>query len=297
MTDTYTLAYEACGSYFVATGKMPTVESIKVAIGIKSPTTISTAIKDWKAALAKSMGENKVAIIGIPVDLNDAFVAVWQKAQTASAAGFRERLAELETRQAELDTKAAALSEHTERVNQLVAITEQRYQEEVRLLTKDNSRLAGEVLVLKEAAERHQQRATDAEQALAVMAEQIRHEQLKLQRLETQYDSLHDWTLKRIEEEKERAKQQIQQEMKHLQDETTSSKQALEFIQVKCDQMAKQEKVDQERIISLERSLSDEKVKLAGMVLTEAKYQNELNILQENIRLLTAKGKNNGISK
>jgi len=291
MTDTYTLAYEACGSYFVATGKMPTVESIKEAIGIKSPTTISTAIKDWKTALAKSMGENKVAITGIPVDLNDAFVAVWQKAQTAAAAGFRERLAELEARQAELDMKAVALSEHTERVNQLVAITEQRYQEEVRLLMKDNSRLADEVLVLREAVERYQQRTTKAEQTVAVMAEQIRHEKMKFQRLETQYDSQHDWALKRIEEEKDKVKQQIRQEMKDLQDETTSSKQAFNFIQVKCDQMAKQAKVDQERIIGLERSLSDEKLKLAGMVLNEANYQNELNSLQESIRLLKVKGK------
>jgi DNA repair exonuclease SbcCD ATPase subunit len=297
MTDTYTLAYQACSSYFVATGKMPTVESIKAAIGIKSPTTISTAIKDWKGALAKSMDESRVAITGIPPALKDAFVSVWQQAQTESATTYQERLAQLDAKQALFDTKEKELDADKERMNHLVEITELRYQEEINLLKKETVRLAEESAEFKIEATANLKRATEAEKNSAVYSEQIRQEMEKRKLLEVQYEREHDWSLKRIEEEKDIYRQNTQHEMKRLQGETTRSKQALELIQAKLEQMGNQAKADQERIIGLERSLSDEKVKLASMILNEAKYQNELNAQQEHIRMLMIKPKKSNVSK
>ena len=297
MKDTYTLAYEACGAYFTGTGKMPTVEAIKAQIGIKSPTTISTAIKDWKAALANSIDESKGAIPGIPPALTAAFVAVWQQAQAASAALYRERLTQLETRETQLDAQSKELEADQARTGHLVELTERRCQEEILFLKKELARLAEESAKLREESTLHRNLAADAEKQCAVYAEQIRQETEKVKRLETQYDREHDWSLKRIEEEKENHRKNTEQEMKRLQGETNRNKLALEVSQAKVAQMAHQAMADQERIIGLERSISDEKVKQASLLLNEANYQNEINVLQERMRLLITRGKKNNVSK
>jgi len=297
MKDTYTLAYEACGAYFTGTGKMPTVEAIKAQIGIKSPTTISTAIKDWKATLAKSMDESKATIPGIPPALTAAFVAVWQQAQAASAALYRERLAQLEARETQLDAQAKELEADQARTGHLVELTERRCQEEILFLKKELVRLTEESAKLREESTLHRNLAADAEKQCAVYAEQIRQETEKVKRLETQYDREHDWSLKRIEEEKENHRKNTEQEMKRLQGETNRNKLALEVSQAKVAQMAHQAMADQERIIGLERSISDEKVKQASLLLNEANYQNEINVLQERMRLLITRGKKNNVSK
>jgi hypothetical protein len=297
MKDTYTLAFEACGAYFTGTGKMPTVEAIKAEIGIKSPTTISTAIKDWKAGLAKSMDESKAAIPGIPPALTEAFVAVWQQAQAASTDGYQERLAQLAAREAQLDAQARELEADQARTGHLVELTERRCQEEILFLKKELARLAEESAQLREESALHRNLATAAEKQCAVYGEQIRQETEKLKRLETQYDREHDWSLKRIEEEKENHRKNTEQEMKRLQGETNRSKLALEVSQAKVAQLAHQALADQERIIGLERSLSDEKVKQASLLLNEANYQNEINILQEQLRALKAKHKKSNITK
>ena len=297
MKDTYTLAFEACGAYFTGTGKMPTVEAIKAEIGIKNPTTISTAIKDWKAALANSIDESKGAIPGIPPALTAAFVAVWQQAQAASAALYRERLAQLEARETQLDAQAKELEADQARTGHLVELTERRCQEEILFLKKELVRLTEESAKLREESTLHRNLATDAEKQCAVYAEQVRQETEKVRRLETQYDREHDWSLKRIEEEKENHRKNTEQEMKRLQGETNRNKLALEVSQAKVAQMAHQAMADQERIIGLERSISDEKVKQASLLLNEANYQNEINVLQERMRLLITRGKKNNVSK
>ena len=297
MTDTYTLAYEACGSYFVATGKMPTVESIKAAIGIKSPTTISTAIKDWKAALAKSLEVDRAAIAGIPPALKEAFVAVWQQAQAEATHTHQERLASLDARQALVDAKEKELETEFERTGQLVALTERRCQEEINYLKKEITRLTGENDQLKMDASDNLKLATEAEKNSAVYLEQIRQEMEKLKLLEVQYEREHDWSLKRIEEEKEIYRQNTRHEMKRLKDETTRSKQALELANAKLNQMAVQAKADQERIIGLEREMSNERLKMADLTLNAAKNQKEVNELGDQIKLLTANSKKNSTRK
>jgi chromosome segregation ATPase len=295
MTDTYTLAFGACGAYFTATGKMPTVESIKAEIGIKSPTTISTAIKDWKAALARSLEENQAAIAGIPPGLKDAFVAVWQQAQAESAAAYQERLAGLADREAALAAKERELASEQARTGQLVALTEQRYQEETKALHNETVRLSEEAATLKEAAGQLQQRATDAELAVAVLSEQVRQEQDKVRRLEAQYDGQHTWMLRRIEEEKERHRQHTQHEMARLTSEATRSKQDTELLKAKLDQALAQATAERDRGVGLERELSDLKLKLAGMTLNEAKLQNEINKKDETIRQISLKNQKSNI--
>jgi chromosome segregation ATPase len=144
-------------------------------------------------------------------------------------------------------------------------------------LTEDSRRLT-------EQAERYRALATEVEKDNAVLKETIKQEQDKVQRLEVRYDKEHDWALMRIEEEKDSHRQQTQQEMLRLQAETTRSKQALDLMQAKFDMMSRQQDVNRDRISELERSLSDEKLKIAKLTLNEAKLQKELNSKNERIR-------------
>jgi hypothetical protein len=77
--------------------------------------------------------------------------------------------------------------------------------------------------------------------------------------------------------------------MLRLQAETTRSKQAADLVQAKFDMMSRQQDVNRDRISELERSLSDEKLKLANLTLNEAKLQKELNAKEERIRSLLKK--------
>jgi len=289
MKDTYTLAYEACGAYFTGTGKMPTVEAIKAQIGIKSPTTISTAIKDWKAALAKSMDGSKAAIPGIPPALAAAFVAVWQQAQAASADGYQERLAQLAAREAQLDAQARELEADQARTGHLVELTERRCQEEILFLKKELARLAEESAQLREESTLHRNLAADAEKQCAVYAEQVRQETEKVRRLETQYDREHDWSLKRIEEEKESHRKQTQHEMNRLQSESTRYKQESDMAHAKLEQLAQQTDGYRDTANLLERELAKEKLKLVELALEMANLQSVVNKKDEKIRLLLAR--------
>jgi hypothetical protein len=77
--------------------------------------------------------------------------------------------------------------------------------------------------------------------------------------------------------------------MLRLQAETARSKQAVDLMQAKFDMMSRQQEVNRDQISELERSLSDEKLKMAKLTLNEAKLQKELNAKNERIRSLLNK--------
>ena len=140
--------------------------------------------------------------------------------------------------------KESDLNEEAARIQQLLQLSEQKFQDEIAYLKKENDRLTTDARLLTEQTERYRSIATEAEKENAVLKETIKQEQDKVQRLEIQYDKEHDWALMRIEEEKDHHRQQTQQEMLRLQAETTRSKQALDLIQAKFDMISKQQEVN-----------------------------------------------------
>ncbi len=286
---TYTLAYEACEAFFAETGQMPTIDAIKPIIGVNSPSTISSAIKAWKAALSQTIKKDQGLLPGVPTSLTDTVNALWQHALTEARQVFNERYDELQAQQATLTAKETTLNEESARIQQLLQLTEQKFQDEIAYLIKESERLTEDSRLLTEHAERYRSLATEAEKDNAVLKETIKQEQDKVQRLELRYDKEHDWALMRIEEEKDSHRQQTQQEMQRLQTETTRSKQAADLMQAKFDMLSKQQEVNRDRITELERNLSDEKLKMAKLTLNEAKLQKELNAKNERIRTLVNK--------
>ena len=287
--STYTRAYEACGDFFAETGQMPTIDAIKPLIGVNSPSTISSAIKAWKNDLSQTVKKDQGALPGAPASLTDMVNALWQHALAEARQVFNERHDALQARQADLTAQEAALNEETARVRQLLQLTEQKFQEEIAHLKKEGGRLAEDARLLTEQAGRYRSLATEVEKDNAVLKETIRQEQDKVRRLEIRHDKEHDWALLRIEEEKDSHRQQTQQEMLRLQAETARSKQAADLMQAKFDMLSRQQEVNRDRITELERNLSDEKLKMAKLTLTEAKLQKELNAKNERIRVLVNK--------
>jgi chromosome segregation ATPase len=287
--STYTRAYEACEAFFAETGQMPTIDAIKPIIGVNSPSTISSAIKTWKIALSQTVKKDQGVLPGVPTSLTDTVNGLWQHALTEARQVFNERYDELQAQQAALVAQEAILNEESARSQQLLQLTEQKFQEEIAHLKKESERLTEESRFLTEHAERYRALATEAEKDNAVLKETIKQEQDKVQRLELRYDKEHDWALMRIEEEKDSHRQQTQQEMLRLQTETTRSKQAVDLMQAKFDRMSRQQEVNRDRIGELESSLADEKLKMAKLTLNEAKLQKELNAKNERIRMLVNK--------
>ena len=287
--STYTRAYEACEAFFAETGQMPTIDAIKPIIGVNSPSTISSAIKAWKNDLSQSIKKDQGVLPGVPASLTDTVNALWQQALTEARQVFNEHYDGLQVQQAELVAQEAILNEESARIQQLLQLTEQKFQEEIAHLKKESERLTEDSRLLTEQAERYRTLATEVEKNNAVLKETIKQEQDKVQRLEIQYNKEHDWALMRIEEEKDSHRQQTQQEMLRLQAETTRSKQAVDLMQAKFDRMSRQQEVNRDRISKLERSLSDEKLKMAKLTLNEAKLQKELNAKDERMRSLLNK--------
>jgi chromosome segregation ATPase len=287
---TYTRAYDACEAFFTETGQMPTIDAIKPLIGVNSPSTISSAIKAWKNALSQTIRKDQGVLPGgVPACLTDTINTLWQQALTEARQVFNERYDELQAQQTTLAAKETALNEESARIQQLLHLSEQKFQDEIAYLKKESERLTADSRRLTEQAERYRSLATEVEKENAVLKETIKQEQDKVQRLEIQYDKEHDWALMRIEEEKDNHRQKTQQEMLRLQAETTRSKQDLDLLQAKFDMMVRQQDVSRNSISELERSLSDEKLKMAKLTLNEAKLQKELNAKNERIRLLLIK--------
>ncbi|MDD5581325.1 MAG: DNA-binding protein [Methylobacter sp.] len=287
--STYTRALEACEAFFIDTGQVPTIETIKPLIGVNSPSTISSAIKDWKRALATTIKTDQGALPGVPAALTDALQGCWQLALAEARQVFTEKVDELQAQQAALADQDAALKVEAERMQQVLQFAEQAYQDKITHLSKDNDRLSAETQRLTEQSEYYRSQATAVEKTHAVLTETIRQEQDKVQRLEIHYDKEHDWALMRIEEEKDNHRLQTQQEMRRCQAETQRSQQALELLQAKYAMAITINEQNRDRITELERNLSNEKLKLAEVTLQAAHLQKELNNKDERLRLMEAK--------
>jgi hypothetical protein len=288
--NTYTLAYEACELYFSETGLMPTIEAIKSNICINSPTTISTAIKDWKQALSQSLKSNQTNP-ALPKSLMDAMLNIWELSLSEVRNALHDKAIELQEKQSELESRENALNDETKHVQQILILTEQNYQEKINQLKSEIDRLIGESISIAAQTEHLRFSAIEFEKSNAVLTEQIRQEQDKYCRLEVLYEKEHEWAIKRIEEEKNSYKEQVQYEMQRMQSEIARNKQANELLQAKFNLTASQADEYRNKITELERNITEEKLKVAGLALNEAKIQNILSAKEVQIKTLLNKSR------
>jgi len=230
---------------------------------------------------------------GVPATLTEAVNACWQQALEEARLVFNEKTKELAAKQAALTAQEAALREEAARLEPLLLMTQERYQEEIQQLKAEIERLVSETRRLLEQSVSDRSLVTELEKANAVLSETIRQEQDKLQRLKTQYNNEHDWALIRIEEEKDRLRLQTQQELSRCQAESQRNQRALVILQAKFDRQASINEQQRERISALERHHANDQLKMAKVTLQTAQLQNELNNKNERIRLLEVKPSKN----
>jgi chromosome segregation ATPase len=281
--STHTLAYDACEAFFLETGLMPTIEAIKSIIEINSPTTISNAIKDWKQALSQSVKRNQNANPNAPDVLINAINGIWEQALLEAQNALQQHAVELEKTQNALAQKENALNDEEKHIRHLVQLTEQKYQEEIVYLKKELNRVLTDSTALTEQGERFRTLASEHDKKNAILNEQLRQEQEKYSRLEKQYENEHSWSLKRIEEEKNNYKQQVQNDMSRLQSEASRNRQSNELLQAKLELVIDQLSDERNKALDLERNLANEKLKLAGFALNEANLQKALREMEAQI--------------
>jgi hypothetical protein len=170
--STYTRAYEACEQFFAETGQMPTIDAIKPVIGVNSPSTISSAIKAWKNALSQTIRKDQGLLPGVPASLTDTVNALWQQALAEARQVFNERYDELQAQQATLIAKETVLNEESARIQQLLHLSEQKFQDEIAYLKKESDRLTADASRLAEQTERYRALATEVETENAVLNHQ-----------------------------------------------------------------------------------------------------------------------------
>jgi chromosome segregation ATPase len=287
--STYSKAYEACETFFLETGQMPTIEAIKPLIGVNSPSIISSAIKSWKNDLSQTVRNQQGPEPGIPKSVMTAVTELWAQALTEAKDSIKTKSDELDAQQAAIDQLSVELKAEADRVGQLLKVTEEKFQEEVTYLKKENLRLTTESLQAIEQLNTFRATVTAVDKKNAVLTEEIRQEKDKYHKLESQYDREHDWSLKRIEEEKENHRRESAQEMKRIQAESNRNKQAAEITQAKWEQLSKQLNDFREKASTLERRSAEEKLTIAQLTLDKADLQNQLNSKEEKIRLLLTK--------
>ena len=286
---TYAKAYAACETFFLETGQVPTIEAIKPIVGVNSPSIISSAIKSWKSDLSQTVRHQQGIDPGVPKPLLDAVTALWGQALAEAKESIKDKMAGLDAKEAALGRLSEELKKEAERIGQLVNVTEEKYKEEAAYLKKENDRLTTEATTAWSQLESYRTAASAVEMKNAVLTEEIRQEKDKYGRLESQYDREHDWSLKRIAEEKENHRRETAQEMKRLQSESTRNKQAADMAQAKLDQLSQQAHDYRNLANQLEGNVAQERLKVAELTLDKANLQNELNQKDEKIRLLLVK--------
>ena len=254
--NTYTLAYEACEKLFSESGQIPTIEAIKLLIGISSLNTISIAIKDWKKNLSKTRQVNINDSDGAPSFLREAISDIWQQALLQATDNLQSQWEECRIQQQLLADKESDLIEERIRAQHLTLLTEQKLQEEI---TNLKSELAQMSLKSAQDHERIDNLISLTSELKAnnsahlIQLDQARDNYVLL---EKQYNKEHDWALKRIDEEKSLCQQNAQHEIKRLQAECHSHKKSAALLQAKVDAMTAQTKDYQAIIGALEKRLS-----------------------------------------
>lgn len=257
--NTYRTAYEACDTYFSTTGQIPTIEAIKAIINTNSPNTISSAIKDWKKHLSTASKFPPYDKSEFPAALIDAMSLIWKQALSEAKSKFDSYLFELESKETELEAKEKKLDEERGKTQDLLEFLKQKHETEITILNAEITRLSAVSTKYSEQLGHNQAFLSELKTENALLSAHLSKERENFTRLEKQYNKEHDWAIKRIEEEKNNYKQQIQDELVRIKSESVKNIKLRDMFQDKYDSASKQLNEYMERIIELERKHSGEK--------------------------------------
>ncbi len=285
-SDTYSLAYECCNSVFLEEGRFPTIDAIRDRIHVNSPAVIKRAMNDWTLHFVERH-RKKLENPNMPAVIVDASESLWNLALIEAKNGYEAKENELSLRESEWKSHLKCLEEKL--------IENQQHWESEK--GKLNEALAEQIALvngLVENLEITTQNFKETEFALAINRENLSRaegaleEARKLHEVQAKEwseksEKDHLWHLKRIEEEKESAKNEQARIISNLNRSLETSKLDQESLRARLtqimnqvgDQLERQGKLEAEvdrlraELSSTEKALVQEKersVKLQALV-------------------------------
>lgn len=142
ITDTYTRAFNCCGTIFMEMGRFPTIDLIRERIGVNSPTTIKRAMNDWTLAFAEQHF-NKTNRPNIPEALINSMEQAWkvavveaEKTYLVKERGHLEKINEMNKELDELKNENKFLTLNLNNASSLV----NEYEKKISTQKTDNDR-------------------------------------------------------------------------------------------------------------------------------------------------------------
>lgn len=285
-SDTYSLAYECCNAVFLEEGRFPTIDAIRDRIHVNSPAVIKRAMNDWTLHFVERHRQ-KLENPNMPAVIVDASESLWKLAMSEAKKAFEARDRALSLRESEWKSQINFLEEQLKE-------KKQQWESEKGKLHQE---LAEQVALAKELAESLEittQKFKETEFALTINRENLSRaegaleEARKLHDVQTKewsekFEKDHLWHLKRIEEEKEAARNEHVRMVTNLNRSLETAKLDQESLRARLtqimsqvgDQLERQGKLEAEvdklraELSSTEKALLQEKersVKLQALV-------------------------------
>lgn len=285
-SDTYSLAYECCNSVFLEDGRFPTIDAIRDRIHINSPAVIKRAMNDWTLHFVERHRQ-KLENPNMPAVIVDASESLWKLAMSEAKKAFDVREKELSLRESEWKSQIKCLKDK-------LTENQQKWESENGRL---NQALAEQVSLGQDLAENLKittQQLKETESSLSVNRENLSRVEGALEEARKAHEAQtkewseksekdHLWHLKRIEEEKEAAKNEQARIISNLNRTLETAKLDQESLRARLtqimnqvgDQLERQGKLEAEvdklraELSSTEKALLQEKersVKLQALV-------------------------------
>lgn len=241
VTDTYERAYAACDQ-LAAQGLKPTVKRVAQHIGVNTPALISPAIKDWLVSSAADRQE-RLQIPEVPDALVESVSAQWRlavesarQALAAERGAFEQEKTEIRTTLLTLQAAHAALGQEYSAYRQAAEADRQQLRETLAQRDLDLQQSRADFTAATQAlADARETVARLTGSLEAAQQEQARRQQDWQARLESD----HHWHLTRIEEEKERARQDAAEKITQLASNLTLARQQIDTLNGYLDKAAR----------------------------------------------------------
>lgn len=286
----------AAADAVLARGERPTVERVRLELGRGSPARVGALLDQWWEQLAGRLrGETRLP--GLPTEVAQAFVAVWQQATTLaqgvveqSLAGQRQVLVEEREQLAALEARAhlevaqarqqtagakAACQVSEARLADLECLLRQR-QEQIDDLREQREELIGQ----RDEAQAQQAEARQQLQVLREQAEQARDAQQRYSR------DVEDRAYREIDRAREESKT-LAAQLKEANGRLQTLQQSLLSGQAELTE-AREQRV---AALSQTQSLQDqlEQHRLAGVDASEQRHTLQQRLLQVEAELVNAR--------
>ncbi|MEC4749863.1 DNA-binding protein [Methylomicrobium sp. Wu6] len=285
-SDTYSLAYECCNSVFLEDGRFPTIDAIRDRIHINSPAVIKRAMNDWTLHFVERHRQ-KLENPNMPAVIVDASESLWKLAMAEAKKAFDTKEKELSLRESEWKSQIRFIEDK-------LTENQQKWESENSHLSQA---LADQISLSHDLTENLKitaQQLKETESSLIVNRENLSRAEGALEEARKSHEAQtrewseksekdHLWHLKRIEEEKEAAKNEQARIIANLNRSLETAKLDQESLRARLtqimnqvgDQLERQGKLEAEAdklraaLSSLEKALLQEKersVKLQALV-------------------------------